>query len=239
MNDSLHPKKLQAWMPLPEAYVRRERMNTDLFEPCKKELPKLTEAQIDYMKHAVGFCEGKVRKYRENLYYKPYRNYFYTTVKNTEWQSLVDQGFAEKLIREKGFYYYLTIEGLDILSKLTGITVYSENAWSKYDAKEEVLRRFIDMDVAICYGCWFPTSAKHIAAISRIPLTTVREAIKLLKEEGYLERGHEGGISEDGPYCRHGYFVTDKARELDYWKEAHRREVDYINKSLQEGKEKQ
>ena len=187
------------------------------------------------MEHCVGLDYKKARKNRNGeYYYKPYRNYYDAGGNDIEiWEDLKKLGMANK-----GSTYHLTSKGLDALSQITGIIIYSANADCLADAKREVLRAFIDQDVAICYGCWFPTSTKHISSLTRIPLQMVRRCVKKLVEEGLLVKGHEGGCDDEGnPYCYHGYFCTKKAEELDYWKKAHQREVDYINESLRRGAE--
>ncbi len=195
-------------------------------------LPDLSEVQISQMEHCVGL--GNKAKKSGKGYYQPYRNYYDAGGNDIEvWESLKKLGLADK-----GRTYHLTKMGLDALSQITGIVIYSENAYCLADAKSEVLKAFIDQDVAICYGCWYPTSAKYISEITRIPLPMVRRCVNKLLEEGLLVKGHEGGIDDGGnPYCYHGYFCTDKAKELDYWKKAHEREENYINESLRKGAE--
>lgn len=83
--------------------------------------------QIDLMKHCVGFENGRVRgtKHRQ---YEAYRNYFTTSGDDAQWDDLVSQGLAIKNDFPRGCgenpkIYVVSIEGLELLSGITGVTI--------------------------------------------------------------------------------------------------------------------
>jgi hypothetical protein len=61
--------------------------------------------------------------------------------------------------------------------------------------------------------------------------------MKQLEVYGYVKKDSEGGYSDwtDRIYCIHGYSVTEKGRNTDYWKEQARKEREWIENSLKEG----
>ena len=77
-----------------------------------------------------------------------------------------------------------------------------------------------------------------VSHILHIPLGLVREACRNLVSEGFLVKGYEGGMDDDGcVHCYHGYYITDKARQLEKWKTLNEQEIAYINNMNREGSE--
>ena len=181
---------------------------------------------INQTEHCVGLDYKKPYKRNGKLFYKPYRNYFDT--EDVMWDALVEIGYAYK-----NRMYHLTIDGLSWLSSMNNIYIYNHYSDSPPDIYWEVMKFFCECDVAVCYGCWFPVSAKSCAANLRLPILEIRNAIKRLIGEGYLVKSHYGGIDEEGfPYCVHGYYSTPKMRETDEWIKAYKKEMEWLNKSL-------
>jgi len=90
----------------------------------------ITQRQINYMKHALGFRNDRI-KGRKNLVYKAYRNYFATRRGCDGFDSLVDlesKGFmvSKPYEREDSFIFHVTNKGIEILSKITGVKISEE-----------------------------------------------------------------------------------------------------------------
>lgn len=190
-------------------------------------MPDVTEHQANMMLHAIGADNKGYRSYLGGKYYHAYRNYFDAGGTDAEeWDDLVKKGYAEKRRM-----YHVTDLGLDLLETLTGKSTIYGNYHNYADCRGAVLTRFLSADVYCGYGCWYPTSAKTVSEVLHIPLKLVRDACRRLVEEGFLIKGHEGGMDEDGCiHCYHGYFITKKARGLDEWKALYEKEMKYISR---------
>ena len=69
-------------------------------------------------------------------------------------------------------------------------------------------------------------------------ISLARDTAKHLEENGYIVKSYYGGMDEEGyPYCIHGYYLTDKARQMERWKVLHDAEVAYIENDILEGAE--
>lgn len=70
-------------------------------------LEEVSTEQLRMMKHALGLPRKK----------KPYRNYFYCSVTDKEWNDLVNKGFATKRggWSEDKAYYFLTYEAVKLV----------------------------------------------------------------------------------------------------------------------------
>lgn len=193
-----------------------------------KPLDPVTEYQAEMMLHAIGADHKKERTYLKRKYYHAYRNYYDAGGSDAgQWEDLVEKGYAEKRR-----LYHVTTDGLRLLELLTGAVIY-DNYACVADCKTPMLTAFMKADVYCGWGCWFPTSAKTIAEYLKIPLTLARKTARKLEEEGLIEKGHFGELTDEGfPYCRHGYFLTEKARQSKRWEALHQIEIDYINTSL-------
>lgn len=200
--------------------------------------PPITDHQAELMLHAIGADYKKERRYLGRKIYHAYRNYYDAGGYDIKlWNDLVAKGYAEK----GGHFYHVTTDGLRLLELMTNSTIY-DNYDCVADCKTEVLKFFMKADVYCGYGCWFPTSAKSVAVNLMMPLDLARKTSKKLAEEGLLVRGHEGGISDEGyPYCHHGYYLTQKARDTysEYYSEMKKQEYEYINGMLKESTNEQ
>jgi hypothetical protein len=85
----------------------------------------ITMAQIDNMKHALGFANKRVKglKYRR---YQAYRNYYATAEGCDGFEGLVDLSdkglMLERQVGDKT-YFHVSELGFEFLSKLTGVTI--------------------------------------------------------------------------------------------------------------------
>lgn len=70
-------------------------------------LNQVSDNQLRMMKHALGMNYKK----------KPYRNRFYCSANDKEWNDLVDKGFAVKQggWNEEDTYYHLTFEAVKLI----------------------------------------------------------------------------------------------------------------------------
>lgn len=85
---------------------------------------KVTYKQIDNMKHAIGFSNRRVRGTKHRRY-EPYRNYFNTGECDvTDWEQLVDIGFADK---GKDNWYSVSDDGREFLSMVTDVDILPES----------------------------------------------------------------------------------------------------------------
>ncbi len=103
------------------------------------------------------------------------------------------------------------------------------------DGKEAALKWLAEQSASICmhpdvYPCtWI---AEGIGQSVR----KVRSWMRELEAEGFVKKCHEGGIDDwtGEIYCIHGYALTRKGKATPYYQEAYKREVDWINRALQE-----
>lgn len=199
--------------------------------PLLLQYPTITDHQAELMLHAIGADHRSERKYLDMKYYHAYRNYYDAGGKDIEiWNDLVDKGLAEK----GGHFYHVTVYGLNMLEKLTGSVIYDDYECVG-DCKTIMLEKFMKNDVYCGYGNWFPTSAKSMAVSMKIPVSLARETARYLEKQGYIQKGHYGGIDDEGfPYCVHGYYLTDKARKLERWQVLYDQEMAYLNRTLNE-----
>ena len=102
--------------------------------------------------------------------------------------------------------------------------------------KEKALKWIAEQSAAICnhpdvFSCtWI---AKDIEE----PVRKVRQWMKELEAEGYVKKSHDGGWDDWNAkiYCIHGYALTKKGAETDYYKERYKADVEYWNESLKKG----
>lgn len=91
-----------------------------------------------------------------------------------------------------------------------------------------------------CLKCWCELSAMIDSSPDVIPCTSisritgiskgaVRKIAKELERDGYIVKGHEGGFDKNSchVYCIHGYCITDKGTELEWYKNRYKQEVEY------------
>ena len=86
------------------------------------------QKKFDLMKHAIGLDRKSPYKRHSKLFYKPYRNYFFTSSDDRDWNSLVDLNYAKKNDANKEGYSYFTItrKGLDVLGEYMNCKIYDE-----------------------------------------------------------------------------------------------------------------
>lgn len=86
---------------------------------------KLSLQQIEFMRHAIGFGNEKLKKSR----YDAYRNYFVSAKENEDWEYLVSIGYATKKYfeYEKRTAYYVTKQGAKYLTCLFGCIITLED----------------------------------------------------------------------------------------------------------------
>lgn len=193
----------------------------------------ITHQQARQMLHAIGADSKKAREYLGHLTYHAYRNYYDAGGHDKVlWDDLVGKGYADKRT-----FYHVTTNGLRLLEEMTDSTIY-DNYQCVGDCKTRMLESFMKYDVACCHGSWFPVSAKQVAYNLKMPLQLARDTAKHLEENGYIVKSYYGGMDEEGyPYCIHGYYLTDKARQMERWKVLHDAEVAYIENDILEGAE--
>ena len=196
--------------------------------------PDVTDTEVGKMIHAVGLDDARPYNHRNGRYYTPYRNYYGAGPGDRPyWDHLVSKGFAVEQ-GSKGLDK-VSLLGLNALSIITGIHIWSEAAKAKVDTKQAVLRALIDSVVCGRYGEWVPRTSGQLAANTRIPLKKVRDALRVLVAEGYAVKDYYGeGGDGDGPCCYHGYSLTKKGEELPYYKAAWKAECEYIDNMIRE-----
>lgn len=96
-----------------------------------KHIPTRTpeeEAAVNYASHAVGLDYKKPYHRHGKAFYKPYRNFYSTYVKDKTWCMLAEKGYAkfdESRIHDSGLVsFHLTRAGLDWLGKELGVIIY-------------------------------------------------------------------------------------------------------------------
>ena len=87
-------------------------------------------------------------------------------------------------------------------------------------AKEDALKWIAEQSAAICNHPYvFPCTwiAKDIGE----SVYKVRKYMKELEAEGYVKKDHEGGVDDWSAtiYCIHGYSLTKKGTETQYYKD--------------------
>ncbi len=85
--------------------------------------------KVQLAAHAIGLDNKRPYKRHGKLFYRPYRNYYYTYVGcpvDKPWEDMVLTGCAEARTQGKHVTYFLTRMGLDWLGKELGMTIYDE-----------------------------------------------------------------------------------------------------------------
>lgn len=90
--------------------------------------PNLSTAQIEVMKHCIGF-RGDLVKRRK---YKAYRNYFTTPNDHSDWDGIVRTGLANKRSFPRGCgdypqMYSLNEQGLKFLGDLLEVKIITKD----------------------------------------------------------------------------------------------------------------
>ena len=111
----------------------REKIERTRQEECKRK--EWSERHIDLAKHAIGLDNLKPYKRYGRMFYRPYRNYFSTTDRCSDysaWQEMVDDGCAEKRLAfcqpENAEYtawmFSLTDKGFDRLGEIIDVKIH-------------------------------------------------------------------------------------------------------------------
>lgn len=108
------------------------------------------------------------------------------------------------------------------------------------NGKEAALKWICEQSAAICnhphvFSCtWIAKDIGH-------PVQKVRQWMKELESDEFVHKSH-GKVYDywnDCTYCIHGYSLTEKGKELEYYKEKYRQEIEWWNKVRLEIHEKE
>ena len=100
-------------------------------------------------------------------------------------------------------------------------------------AKEDALKWICEQSAAICnHPYTFPCT--WIAEDIGESVYKVRKYMKELEAEGYVKKNHEGGYDEYNGwiYCLHGYSLTAKGTETQYYKDKYERDKEWWAKHI-------
>ena len=189
-----------------------------------------TQKQADLMLHAIGADSRKARRYKQKYFYHAYRNGFDADGDDVaEWDELVKMHLA---IKKRT--YHVTLAGINVLEVLTNSTIYLVDCVG--DAKPKVLTYLIKNACYCGYGCWIPVPIWVIADRVHAPKRVVRETLQELVNDGLVVKTYYGECDDEGfPHCWHGWGLTDKARELDEYKQAWEEECRKIERGFESG----
>ena len=85
---------------------------------------------VRFAVHAIGLDRNKPYKRHGKLFYRPYRNYYAASPKDSEvWEVMVAAGYAEAGRKDRygGRMYWLTRKGLDWLGEQIGVHIHDES----------------------------------------------------------------------------------------------------------------
>ncbi len=188
--------------------INREGME----EQIKKfsDYPEVSYYQAEMMLHALGADHKAFRKGKNGKTFHAFRNRYVPGGKDIAlWDDLTAKEMAEK--RES--VYVVSVTGIRALEFLTQCRIWDDYHCAT-DCRSAVLHYVMERDVYCGYGCWLPVSISDISLSLAMPRKLVTETIHVLWEEGYVKKGSYGGCTDEGfPYCYHGWYLTDKARE--------------------------
>lgn len=180
---------------------------------------------LSVMQHCIGLDNEKPKRGR----YFPYRNYYETGNEHPMWEALIEKGLA---LKTSNGVYALTPQGMACLSGVLGIHIYSPVARYPAEIRTAVLNMLCSNDVAVCWGAWFPVSGRRLSVCLNIPYDRVMIAVHQLEAEGLIFKTYDGGMSEDGVFCVHGYKLTEKGRDTEEWRAADKKEKEYLNELI-------
>ena len=170
---------------------------------------KLTDEEIEKMKHCIGFDQKKTYMRNGIRYFKPYRNYYDAAeVDFLVWEGLCERGLADRnevWHYDKKFcdrYYWLTIAGLAELSDALNIYIYSENAsGNEIDASYDVLD-VLKKDPS-------PLSSDEVAERARLPRRFTLDTLRYLRDRyNYTkyQKNINGDLSGQGWQLSDNYY---------------------------------
>lgn len=180
--------------------------------PAEGKLPDMLFAK---MEHCIGL-DNKRPYMRHGMYfYKPYRNHYDAGPGDEPmWEALVEKRFAWK---EK--MYHLSLRGIYLLGRQTGIYIYNPNGGEQL--LREVKDYFIYRGVDCSYDCWRPVTKSDVEGACILIREEADWAIKRLVKEGWIDRYKDAGITDEGfPYCRMGFRASKKLEETEEFKKA-------------------
>lgn len=124
--------ELDGWFCYPTKGFAMNKFNTSERRSLKEFLSiydkRLTQEQIEKMKHMIGFTSySKITNHNGVRIYDAYRNYYCAGVESIAClDELVKQGLADRWTSHydgKTIYYSLTGEGLTCIGKILGLVV--------------------------------------------------------------------------------------------------------------------
>lgn len=189
--------------------------------PAEGKLPDMLFAK---MEHCIGL-DNKSPYMRHGMYfYKPYRNHYDAGPGDEPmWEALVEKRFAWK---EK--MYHLSLRGIYLLGRQTGIYIYNPNGGEQL--LREVKDYFILRACDCSYGCWYPVTKNEVRTACFLTKKLTDWAIEKLLEEGWIIRDEDSGKDSDGfPYFRRGFCASEKLKETEEYKKAWKEECDRID----------
>ena len=203
------------------------QINTDKFL-----YPDITVKHLKLMIHAIGLNDERPKRSRYGEYYYPFRNYYNAGEVSNEWEELVKLGYATKTGKAT---YCVTLGGLNAISNLIDVHIYSSAARYKERTLREVFNFLCKASVFCGYGCWIPISCKECATQTRIPLHKVREAMHALIKDGYVCETHYSGYDDYSlrPIYTRGYECTEKARLTEVYHRAMENEQKRVREMLE------
>lgn len=214
--------------------INREALTKEEAEVFKESYPPVTDHQAEMMLHALGADNRSYHTYKGSRVYRAYRNGYDAGGKDVAaWDDLVTKKFA----RKGRFCYNVTVEGIHMLEFIVQCRI-----WNDYvgvtDCKRDVLHAMMERDVFCGYECWLPTTAVQLSEDLAICPSLIRDTLKALAEEGLVAKGSYGGVTDEGyPYCHHGWYLTEKAKELnaEEYKKLQNEEYERLNNMLKKG----
>ena len=94
-----------------------------------KENEVILEKHRELIRHALGMDHRKSYVRHGKRFYRPYRNYFFTTEKTVDfpyWERLTVAGLAKKEVLDDAITYFVTRPGMDWLGLHDGIHIYDK-----------------------------------------------------------------------------------------------------------------
>lgn len=177
-----------------------------------RQVPDISPEIIAEMGACIDLDNGKLKIYRNKLYFQPRFNHYEPYKHKEEWDVLVNQRVAAKLDEKS---YALTLFGLHVLSEYTGVYIYHPSGSTPEGRKELVLRYLTYGYIAKKHRRWLPMTKDDIVRAIRMSPYHVAEAVKTLMQEGYVKRIK--GVPS--LYRDAGYEVQKKVEQLPYYED--------------------
>ena len=184
--------------------------------PAKGKLPDMLFAE---MEHCIGLDYKRPYMRHGMYFYKPYRNHYDAGPESEPmWEALVEKRLAWKVKM-----YHLSIAGIYLLGRQTGIYIYNPNGGGQL--LREVKDYFIYRGVKCSYYCWRPVTKRDVEYACILTREEANWAIKRLVKEGWIVPYKDAGKTTEGfPYCRMGFRASKKLEETEEFKKAWKKE---------------